>query len=63
MRMPDTTTILRKRVAPRVKMSLSRKLAKKFNVRTIANKAETIKAIKVKAWDSLTMLKRADAST
>jgi len=63
IRMPDTTMMLRKRVAPMVKMSLSRKLAKKFKVRTTANKAETIKAMRVKAWDSLTMLKRAEAST
>jgi len=63
IKMPDTTMMLRKRVAPMVKMSLSRKLAKKFKVRTIANKAETIKATRVKAWDSFTMLKRAEPST
>ena len=46
---PETTIKLRKRVAPIVKISLSRKLAKKFRVRTMVNKAETIRAIRVNA--------------
>jgi len=49
IKMPDTTMSLRKRVAPMVKMSLSRKLAKKFKARRIDNKAETMRATRVKA--------------
>jgi len=63
IKMPDTTMMLRKIVAPMVKMSLSRKLEKKFKMRTMVNRAETIRAMRVNAWESLTMLKRAEAST